>query len=106
MEVKRDLWGSDEADGKTKGRLILCSVNAETGGDRRRIYDRCGCFVEEIEKSGEIKPISREDVVDRLREAIIQPALNKLPSEFAGDLRVAFRDFSGRPVESADTLPG
>ncbi|MDR3401822.1 MAG: hypothetical protein P4L99_04915 [Chthoniobacter sp.] len=106
MEIKRAIWAIDEVDGKTKGRLILCSVNSETGRDRRRIYDRCGSFVEEIEESGETKPIRREDVVERLRDAIIRPALNKLPREFEGDLHVAFRDYGARPAEPVNTLRG
>ncbi len=107
LEDKRDLWGADEADGKSKGRLVLSTVRRSDGGGRERIYNRCGSFTLEDEETGETRPITREDVVFRLRNFAILPALEKaVPAGFERDFKLACRgeDAEESPTDPADVL--
>ncbi len=107
IDVKRALWGRDEADGEGSARLVLSTVRTTDHGGRERIYARCGSFTLEIEATGEVRPISRDDVVFRLRNFLVLPLLQtKVPPGFHEDFNLAcLSDSEDRsPAEPADVL--
>ncbi|MEP6667901.1 MAG: hypothetical protein ABJF10_02045 [Chthoniobacter sp.] len=102
-ELRRRLWGQEEAEGTTKGRLILRTVNRSDGGDRRTIYDRCGVFTLEIEETGETKAMEREDVLSDLYQMIARPLLEeRIPAVFRSEFRVEFCDREEHAAEAKD----
>ena len=105
LDVKRLLWGADEADGKTKGRLIIQTSRGEEKRDVRRIYNCCGSFTEEIEETDQTRPISRADVAFVLRNLRIIPVVeSNLPACFRDDFRVSSYEDGDMPAEPTDVL--
>lgn len=107
LAVRRDLWGDDEAEGRTKGLLVLSTVRTSDRGGRERIYNRCGSFTLENEETGEAKPITREDVVFRLGNFVVLPLLDsKLPPGLRDEFHLEARESrdADYPAEPADIL--